>query len=340
MLKELHPHIADLRKRLTISVATLFIMFIVMFYFHQALLDWVVAPLQHALISVGKVSHLASEGMITTNRVGGTFFVAMIVSFFAAILGSLPIILWQIWLFVAPALYAHEKKIVLPFILGGTIMFLVGVAFAYYVVTPFGFKFLITFASFKFVPLINIEDYIGFFTKIMVGFGIAFELPVFAYFLALIGLITDKTLIDFFRYAVVIIFIVAALLTPPDVMTQLLMAGPLLILYGLSILVVKLVNPANKQDKKDETSNSDDASSKQEENTESQTKTQQQDTQHADAATQQEQDVPTNSHPQEEPQEEDFDEAFEKLAKDTFGEDALLDEDELKPDKNDKKDKE
>ena len=122
-------------------------------------------------------------------------------------------------------------------------MFFVGVMFAYYVVTPFGFQFLITFGSFLYTPLINIEDYVGFFTKIMMGFGLAFELPVFAYFLALLGLVTDKTLIDFFRYAILIIFIVAALLTPPDVLTQLLMALPLIILYGASILIVRAVNP-------------------------------------------------------------------------------------------------
>ena len=134
---------------------------------------------------------------------------------------------------------------IIPFIAGGTIMFLVGVLFAYYVVTPFGFDFLITFGSFKFTPLINIEDYVGFFTKIMFGFGLAFELPVFAYFLALLGLIDDRQMISFFKYAIVIIFIVAALLTPPDVLTQLLMAGPLVILYGLSIFIVKMVNPAS-----------------------------------------------------------------------------------------------
>ena len=341
MLKELHPHIADLRKRLTISVATLFIMFIVMFYFHQALLDWIVAPLNHALESVGKVSHIAAKGMITTNQVGGTFFVAMIVSFFAAILASLPIILWQIWLFIAPALYANEKKIILPFIIGGTIMFLVGVAFAYYVVTPFGFKFLITFASFKFVPLINIENYIGFFTKIMAGFGIAFELPVFAYFFALIGLITDKNLIDFFKYAVVIIFIVAALLTPPDVMTQMLMAGPLLVLYGLSILVVKMVNPAKKQNEK-ETSDDYGTQNKQESSKTSEQKENQQGTKHTDAATSKEPTAPKQPQTQENPEaEEDFDEAFEKLAKETFGEDALLEEnkDKSNSDTDDKKDK-
>jgi len=346
MLKELHPHIADLRKRLTISVAVLFVMFIVMFYFHQALLDWIVAPLNHALESVGKVSHIAAKGMITTNQVGGTFFVAMIVSFFAAILASLPIILWQIWLFIAPALYANEKKIILPFIIGGTVMFLVGVAFAYYVVTPFGFKFLITFASFKFVPLINIENYISFFTKIMVGFGIAFELPVFAYFFALIGLITDKNLIDFFKYAVVIIFIVAALLTPPDVMTQMLMAGPLLVLYGLSILVVKMVNPANKQNKQDKKETSDDHDTqnqnKQEDSKMSEQKENQQDTQHTDAVAPKEPTGQEQSQTQENPEtEEDFDEVFEKLAKETFGEDALSEEnkDKSNSDTDDKKDK-
>jgi sec-independent protein translocase protein TatC len=111
------------------------------------------------------------------------------------------------------------------------------------VVTPFGFQFLITFGSFLYTPLINIEDYVGFFTKIMMGFGIAFELPVFAYFLALLGLVTDQTLKDFFKYAVLIIFVLAALLTPPDVLTQLLMAVPLIILYGASILIVRAVNP-------------------------------------------------------------------------------------------------
>jgi sec-independent protein translocase protein TatC len=123
-------------------------------------------------------------------------------------------------------------------------MFLVGVLFAYYIVTPFGFDFLITFGSFKFTPLINIEDYVGFFTKIMFGFGLAFELPIFAYFLALLGMINDRMMKEFFKYAVIIIFVVAALLTPPDVLTQMLMAGPLIILYGFSILIVRMVNPA------------------------------------------------------------------------------------------------
>jgi len=248
MFDDLKPHLVELRKRLAISVLSLIVMFFVMFYFHEIILNWIVTPLNEALVEVGKKSVLAADGMVTTSQVGGAFFVALKVSFFAAIVTALPIILSQIWLFVAPGLYANEKKMLIPFIVGGTIMFLIGILFAYYVVTPFGFNFLITFGSFKFTPLINIEDYVGFFTKIMFGFGLAFELPIFAYFLALLGLINDKQMAEFFKYAIVIIFIVAALLTPPDVLTQLLMAGPLIILYGFSILIVKMVNPAPKEE--------------------------------------------------------------------------------------------
>ncbi len=260
MFDELKPHLAELRKRLAISAGSLIVMFFVMFYFHEPILEWMVAPLNTALIEVGKISIHAANGMVTTSQVGGAFFVALKVAFFAAIVGALPIILSQIWMFVAPGLYANEKKMIIPFIIGGTTMFLTGVLFAYYVVTPFGFDFLITFGSFKFTPLINIEDYVGFFTKIMFGFGIAFELPIFAYFLALLGMVNDRQMIDFFKYAIVIIFMVAAFLTPPDVLTQLLMAGPLIILYGLSILIVKMVNPASKEDEdEDEVDSKDDA---------------------------------------------------------------------------------
>lgn len=190
-------------------------------------------------------------GSVTTNQIGGVFMVALKVSLYSAIFLALPIILWQMWLFIAPGLYDNEKKMALPFLIGVTVMFAIGVLFAYYVVTPFGFQFLITFGAFLYTPLINIEDYIGFFAKILFGFGLAFELPMIVYFLASIKLITEKTLLDFFKYAVVIIFIIAALLTPPDVITQLLMAAPLIILYGVSILVAKMINPY-KEDEDDE----------------------------------------------------------------------------------------
>ena len=191
-------------------------------------------------------------GSITTHQLGGVFIVALKVSLFSAIFLSLPIILWQMWLFVAPGLYDNEKKMALPFLFGVTIMFIIGVLFAYYVVAPFGFQFLITFGAFLYTPLINIEDYIGFFAKIMLGFGLAFELPMIVYFLALIGLVTDKMLIEFFKYAIVIIFIIAAILTPPDVITQVLMATPLIVLYGVSIIIARIVNPEKSEDDKNE----------------------------------------------------------------------------------------
>ncbi|QFR48564.1 twin-arginine translocase subunit TatC [Sulfurimonas lithotrophica] len=259
MFDDLKPHLVELRKRLAISVGSLIVMFFVMFYFHEPILNWMIEPLNQALIEVGKKSVHAADGMVTTTQVGGAFFVALKVAFFAAIFGALPIILSQIWMFIAPGLYANEKKMIIPFIFGGTSMFAVGVLFAYYVVTPFGFDFLITFGSFKFTPLINIEDYVGFFTKIMFGFGLAFELPIFAYFLALLGMINDRQMAEFFKYAIVIIFIVAALLTPPDVLTQLLMAGPLIILYGFSILIVRLVNPAPKEEENEDEGEDDES---------------------------------------------------------------------------------
>jgi sec-independent protein translocase protein TatC len=141
----------------------------------------------------------------------------------------------------------------MPFLIGVTVMFAIGILFAYYVVTPFGFQFLITFGAFLYTPLINIEDYIGFFAKILFGFGLAFELPMIVYFLASIRLVTEQTLIGFFKYAIVIIFIVAALLTPPDVITQMLMAAPLIILYGVSILVAKMINPYKEEDDEEDT---------------------------------------------------------------------------------------
>jgi len=133
-------------------------------------------------------------------------------------------------------------------------MFVLGALFAYYVVFPYGFSYLINFGSQLFTALPSIGEYVGFFTKLMIGFGIAFELPVITFFLATLGLVTDESLKSFFKYAIIIIFAVAALLTPPDVLSQLLMAGPLIILYGVSILIAKIVNPAPKEEEVEEKS--------------------------------------------------------------------------------------
>ena len=243
MFDDLKPHIADLRKRLTISTITVVVMFFACFSFYEPILEWMMAPVKHAL-PVG-TSMIAVE-------IQETFFTAMKVAFFAGFIISLPVIFWQLWLFLAPGLYDHEKKLVVPFVFFATLMFLLGAAFAYYIVVPIGFDFLIAFGNSVVSVLPSIGKYVGFFTKLMIGFGIAFELPVITFFLAKIGLVNDQMLKDFFRYAVVLIFIVAAVLTPPDVISQVLMAAPLLILYGVSIYIAKVFNPAQKEEEEEE----------------------------------------------------------------------------------------
>lgn len=243
MFEELKPHLVELRKRLGISVGVIFVMFFVCFGFWEPILAWMTSPLKEVL----------PEGSdIIFTKVQEPFFTAIKVAFFAGLILSLPIIFWQFWLFVAPGLYDHEKKLVIPFVFFATAMFLSGAAFCYYVVVPFGYNFLINFGSQLFTALPSIGEYVGFFTKLLIAFGIAFELPVVTFFLAKIGLVTDKTLIGFFRYAIIFIFIFSALLTPPDVITQFLMAGPLILLYGFSILIAKSVNPAPKEDDDDD----------------------------------------------------------------------------------------
>ena len=242
MFDDLKPHIADLRKRLVISSITVVIMFFACFSFYEPILEWMMAPVKHALP--------AGTSMIAV-EIQETFFTAMKVAFFGGFIISLPVIFWQLWLFLAPGLYDHEKKLVVPFVFFATLMFLLGASFAYYIVVPIGFDFLIAFGNSVVSVLPSIGKYVGFFTKLLIGFGIAFELPVITFFLAKIGLVNDQMLKDFFRYAVVLIFIVAAVLTPPDVISQVLMAAPLLILYGVSIYIAKVFNPAQKEEEEE-----------------------------------------------------------------------------------------
>ena len=239
MLDDLKPHIADLRKRLVISSAALIVAFFACFAVYEPILNWMMLPIENVL----------PEGsQMVAIEVQETFFTALKVAFFSGFLVSLPIILWQMWLFLAPGLYDNEKKLVIPFVFGATFMFLVGSSFAYYIVVPFGFEFLVNFGSTVVSVMPSIGKYVSFFTKLLFGFGIAFELPVFTFFLAIIGVVTDRTLKDFFKYAVVLIFVVSALLTPPDILTQFLMAGPLIILYGVSIYIAKVFNPEVNED--------------------------------------------------------------------------------------------
>lgn len=243
MFEDLKPHIADLRKRLVISSLTVIVMFFVCFSFYQPILDWMMVPAEAAL---------PKNSQMVAVEIQETFFTALKVSFFAGFVASLPVIFWQLWLFLAPGLYEHEKKLVIPFVFFATLMFLSGASFAYYIVVPIGFEFLIAFGSNVVTVLPSIGAYVGFFTKLLIGFGISFELPVITFFLAKIGLVDDRMLKDFFRYAIVLIFIIAALLTPPDVVSQLLMAAPLTLLYGISIYIAKVFNPATKEEDEEE----------------------------------------------------------------------------------------
>ncbi len=243
MFEDLKPHLIELRKRLAISVITVIVMFFVMFAFWQPLLDWMISPL-NAVLPEG--SH------VIFTKVQEPFFTAIKVAFFAGFIVSLPIIFWQLWLFVAPGLYENEKRMVLPFAFFATLMFILGAAFCYYVVIPFGYDFLINFGSQLFTALPSIGEYVGFFTKLLFGFGLAFEMPVITFFLASIGLVSDQTLIGFFKYALVLIFMLSALLTPPDVLTQFLMAGPMILLYGISIMIARSINPEKPEPEEDD----------------------------------------------------------------------------------------
>ena len=233
MLEEIRPHIAELRVRLFKIVISYGVAFILVFLNWQLVYAWMKKPLEAAF----------NKAMIFTS-LAEPFITALKISLYAGFVLALPFIMWQVWKFIAPALYENEKKMAIPFVFWASVMFLGGVSFAYYVVFPFGASVLISFGGVEFEAMLKMSEYIGFFAKFMFGFGIAFELPVFSYFLAKLDLITDETLIGGFRYAVVAIFIVSAILTPPDPATQFLMAIPLIILYGVSIIIVKMVNPA------------------------------------------------------------------------------------------------
>lgn len=239
MFEDLKPHLVELRKRLIISVAAILLGFFVCFAFWQGILEFIITPLKAVLP--------AGSSVIFT-QVAEPFFTAVKVSFFAGLLLSAPVIFWQFWLFVAPGLYDNEKRLVVPFVFCASLMFFLGAAFCYYFVIPVGFYFLINFGSTLFTALPSIASYVSFFTKLVVAFALSFELPIVSFFLAKIGLITDETLRNGFRYAVVGIFIFAAIMTPPDIFSQVLLALPLVGLYLLSIFIAKMVNPAPKEE--------------------------------------------------------------------------------------------
>ncbi len=224
-------HLEELRRRLIKCAVAVIAGFAGSYAVSGQLFTFFVQPLIEAL---PEGSHLA---MI---RVQEGFLTHLKIALLAGVLLASPVILYQAWKFVAPGLYPHEKRYVWPFVGTATLFFFAGTAFAFLVVFPFGFRFLLTYAAGPIRASISIDAYLGFAIKLLLAFGVVFELPVVVFFLARMGLITHHTLARGRGYALVVIFIVAAVLTPPDVFTQLMMAGPLYILYEISIVVARV----------------------------------------------------------------------------------------------------
>lgn len=163
------------------------------------------------------------------------FFVLLKTAIFAGVFASVPWLLVQLWAFVAPGLYVHEKRVAIPFVLLATLFFVGGSSFCFFVVMPLGYEFLLLFSMEVSQPELMMNEYLALTTKLLLGFGLIFELPVFSMFLSWMGILTHHHLIKFWRHSVVAAFIIAAILTPPDVVTQTLMAVPLIVLYFVSI---------------------------------------------------------------------------------------------------------
>lgn len=240
MLEDLRPHLIELRKRLFIILLATLVTFVICFFFWKSLLEIARMPLTNAFDHgiKGKIIQVAPAEAI---------FVGIKLSLISGLTLSIPIIFWQLWLFVAPGLYKHEQKLVIPFVVFGSIMFVCGLLFCYYIVFPFIIKYILAFGNDIADADISIKEYMSFFMRFMLGFGIVFEMPVIAFFLGKVGLITDETLKHYFKYAVVGVFIIAAIITPPDVLSQLLLALPMVVLYGFAYIILKFVNPASKQ---------------------------------------------------------------------------------------------
>jgi sec-independent protein translocase protein TatC len=225
-------HLEELRRRIIICLAAVALGFLVCYAFKEKIYEFVAIPLVASLPD-------DNSWMIFTG-VTEAFFTYLKVSFLAGVFLSLPVIFYQLWAFIAPGLYAKEKKIVIPFVVFSTLFFVSGACFGYFIVFPFGFTFLLGFATETIRPFPSVKEYLSFATKILVAFGLVFELPVITFFLSKVGILTHRTLARNRRYFIVLAFLLSAALTPPDVVTQLLMAGPVLILFEISVLVARI----------------------------------------------------------------------------------------------------
>lgn len=226
----LTAHLEELRWRLIKVLLAIAVGFAASYNFSDTLFEFLTRPLL-ALNNEALSVHLIGTG------VGEAFFTKLKVSLIAALFIASPVILYQFWRFVAPGLYAQEKRYARPFVFFGTFFFVAGASFCYGLVLPVGYRFFIEqYATININPEIRISEYLTFTARMLLAFGVTFELPVFTFFLARVGVVTHQMMLRYTRYAILVIFVVAAVLTPgPDMASQLLMAVPLLVLYALSI---------------------------------------------------------------------------------------------------------
>ena len=224
-------HLEELRKRLVVCAIGVGAGFVIAYIFAERLFQLLVAPLK-AVMPEG-------DQLIFTN-LPEMFFAYIKVAFIAGIMAASPLIFYQLWMFIAPGLYRKEKKMAIPFVISSTILFVGGALFGYFVVFPFGFKFFIGFSNEYVKALPSVKQYFSFSMKLLFAFGVVFELPVIIFFLSKMGIVTPQFLRQKRKYAILLTFALAAILTPPDVITQCMMAGPLIVLYEIGILVSRI----------------------------------------------------------------------------------------------------
>jgi len=225
-------HLEELRKRLVICAIAIGIGFSISYVFAKQLFSYLILPLTKVLPEDSR--------LIFTNL--PEMFIAYIkVALVAGIILAIPIIFYQLWMFLAPALYQKEKRYIIPFVLFSSILFAAGALFGYLVVFPYGFKFFISFATEDIQALPSVKQYFSFAIRLLLAFGLVFEMPIVVLFLTKIGLITPNKMKKFRKFAILGSFILSAILTPPDVATQLMMALPIIILYEISIFLSKAI---------------------------------------------------------------------------------------------------
>jgi sec-independent protein translocase protein TatC len=237
-------HLIELRRRLLWSTVTFLLSFFVCYYFAKPIYGYLAQPLIDAL---AEKSH--TPPTLITTQLFEAFFTFLRVAFFGAAFVSFPVVAIQLWLFVAPGLYRSEKRAIAPFLVATPVLFLMGAALAYYFVFPFAWRFFISFDTppgeggvpIQLMP--KVGEYLDLVMKLIFAFGVAFQLPVALALLAKVGIISSKGLKRYRRYAYVGMFIIAAVLAPPDIITQCGLAGPLILLYEVSILAARLVEP-------------------------------------------------------------------------------------------------